>query len=117
MVLLSDIHDMHHTHSNQTISTFQLTHISSYNIITTRLTFISAIAQFLSQIYGMDSVIINQLMYGIRGINGEFTKSGYVKNMETQERWGWHKELLDSFEYTSLVDWLLKKIGEFLVCC
>ena len=55
-------------------------------------------------------------MYGIRGINGEFTKSGYVENMETQERWGWHKELLDSFEYTSLVDWLLKKIGEFLVC-
>ena len=63
----------------------------------------------------MDSVIINQLMYGIRGINAEFTKSGYVKNMETQERWGWHRELLDSFEYTSLGDWLLKKIGEFIL--
>ena len=54
--------------------------------------------------------MINQLMYGIRGIDGVFT-SGHVKNMETTERWGWHKEQLESFEYKSVLDWLLKKIG------
>jgi hypothetical protein len=58
----------------------------------------------------MDSVIINQLMYGIRGIDGVFT-SGHVKNMETTERWGWHKEQLESFENKYVLDWLLKKIG------
>lgn len=58
----------------------------------------------------MDSIIINQLMYGIRGMDNAFT-SGYVKSMETQERWGWHNEQLETFERNSFVDWVLKKIG------
>ena len=52
-----------------------------------RLTFLTGIGEFLSQVYGMDPIIINQLMYGVRGARGEFT-SGHVKSMRTQERWG-----------------------------
>lgn len=58
----------------------------------------------------MDSVIINQLMYGIRGTDGAFT-SGYVKSMETQERWGWNKEQLETFENHTIMHVVLKKIG------
>ena len=74
------------------------------------MTFLTGAGQVLSQIYGMDSVIINQLMYGIRGNDGEFT-NGYVQSMETKERWGWHKEQLEAFEHDSLVAWASKKFG------
>lgn len=77
---------------------------------TIRLTFLTATGQFFSQIYGIDSVIINQLMYGIRGIDESFT-TGYMKNIETSERWSWRKEFLESFEHRSILDWILRKIG------
>ena len=77
---------------------------------TIRLTFLTATGQFLSQIYGMDSVIINQLMYGIRGIDDSYT-TGFMKNIETSERWSWRKEFLESFEHRSILDWILRKIG------
>jgi len=54
--------------------------------------------------------MINQLMYGIRGIDDSFT-TGYMKNIETSERWSWRKEFLESFEHRSILDWLLRKIG------
>jgi len=80
-----------------------------------KLTFLTAIGEFLSQIYGMDSIIINQLMYGIRGTDGASFTSGYVKSVETQERWGWHKEQMETFEDNSFVEWVLKKIGIMLM--
>ena len=80
-----------------------------------RLTFMTAIGEFLSEIYGMDPIIINQLMYGIRGIDGAFT-SGFVKSMETSERWGWHKEQLETFENNSFGEWVAKKFGECHAC-
>ncbi len=80
------------------------------NTISLSLSILNTIGEFLSQIYGMDSIIINQLMYGIRGANGAF-KSGYVKSMETQERWGWPSELLDAFETKSFVHIVKRKLG------
>ena len=79
-------------------------------IIYPSLSVLNTIGEFLSQMYGMDSIIINQLMYGIRGVDGAFT-SGYVKSMETQERWGWHKELLDAFENKSFMHVAETKLG------
>jgi len=75
-----------------------------------KLTFLTAIGEFLSQGFGMDSIIINQLMFGIRGMDGAFS-SGYVKSMETQERWGWHKEQLQIFEHRTFAEKLVGKLG------
>jgi len=75
------------------------------------VSFFTAAGEFLSQIYGMDSVIINQLMYGIRAPDGSL-QGGHMQSMETKERWGWRKDQLDSYEPDlSIIDWLLKKIG------
>ena len=54
---------------------------------------INKIAQFLSQIYGMDAIIINQLMYGIKSTDGSF-RSGHIKNIDTKERWNYSKDIL-----------------------
>lgn len=54
---------------------------------------IDKIAQFLSQIYGMDAIIINQLMYGIKSTDGSF-RSGHIKNIDTKERWNYSKDIL-----------------------
>ena len=77
-----------------------------------KLTFLTAVGEFFSQIYGMDSVIINQLMYGIRGSAGSL-QSGYLLNSATKERWGWTKQQLEAYEGNdSVVDWFFKKLGE-----
>ncbi|KAL3809407.1 hypothetical protein ACHAXA_007007 [Cyclostephanos tholiformis] len=78
------------------------------------LSILNAIGEFLSQVYGMDSIIINQLMYGIRAADGTFT-NGYVKSLQTQERWGWNKEQLEAFEHNSLMDWATRKLGVLLL--
>ena len=81
------------------------------SVSTVRLSFLRAVGEFLAQIYGMDSVIINQLMYGIRGPNGSF-QGGHVQSMKTKERWGWRKEQLESYEFNGFfLEWVLKKIG------
>ena len=52
-------------------------------------------------------------MYGIRGgSDGTTFTSGYVKSMDTQERWGWHKEQLEMFEHGTFWELLLKKLGK-----
>ncbi|KAL7493466.1 hypothetical protein ACHAWT_002462 [Skeletonema menzelii] len=80
-----------------------------------KLTFFNTVGEFFSQIYGMDSVIINQFMYGIRGSSGSL-QSGYLQNMETKERWGWTKQQLESYEGNeSVVDWIFRKIGALLL--
>jgi hypothetical protein len=85
-------------------------------LIYSRLTVLNAFGEFLSQVYGMDSIIINQLMYGIRDTDGSFT-SGYVKSQQTQERWGWNKELLEEFEQNSFMDWTARKLGRRTDAC
>ena len=78
-----------------------------------RLSFLTAIGEFLSQIYGMDSVIINQFMYGIRSPNGSL-QGGHMQSMETKERWGWRKDQLDAYEFNwSFLEWVFRKIGMF----
>ena len=76
-----------------------------------RLTVLTAIGEALSQVYGMDSVIINQLMYGIRGTNGSLS-TGFVQSMHTKERWGWNKEQLEEYEPHSFVYWMARKMGK-----
>lgn len=72
-------------------------------------------AELLSQIYGMDTAIINELMYGIREINGDY-RDGYVKNMESEERWSWRKSFLErsSKKKTHVLPWCGDKIGELI---
>ena len=78
-----------------------------------RLTFITAVGEFLSQIYGMDSIIINQLMFGITGVDGSHL-GGHVQNMETKERWGWRKDQIESYDgKSSIIGWITKKLGAF----
>jgi len=52
------------------------------------------LAQFFSRVYGMNTIIINQLMYGIRGEDNKF-RDGHVQNMETKERWSRSWKLMD----------------------
>lgn len=42
----------------------------------------------------MDAVIINQLMYGIRSVDGSY-RDGFLLNTETEERWSWRKEFME----------------------
>lgn len=51
-------------------------------------------AEILAQVYGMDAVIINQLMYGIRAVDGSY-RDGFLLNTETEERWSWRKEFME----------------------
>jgi len=55
---------------------------------------ITKFAEFMVQIYGFDTVIINQVMYGIRSSEGKF-RNGFIQNMYTRERWTYTKQLLD----------------------
>ena len=75
-----------------------------------RPTLVTGLGEALSQIYGMDTVIINQLMYGIRLRDGQFTQ-GHVQSLATKERWGWQKELLEGYESISVIHWILRKIA------
>uniref|UniRef100_A0A7S4MZ70 Uncharacterized protein n=1 Tax=Odontella aurita TaxID=265563 RepID=A0A7S4MZ70_9STRA len=73
-------------------------------------TFVTKSAEILSQIYGMDSPIINQVMYGIRTVDGKY-RDGYIKNAETLERWNWRASLQTSNDPLGPVDWILRKVG------
>ena len=62
----------------------------------------------------MDSIIINQLMFGIRSSDGS-ALGGHVQNMQTKERWGWRKEQIESFDgKSSIFEWVTDKIGKIL---
>ena len=77
----------------------------------------TAFGEFLSQIYGMDSILINQLMFGVRSADGS-PLGGHVQNMETKERWGWRKEQIESFDGgISVIEWLPNKLGMLEYAC
>jgi hypothetical protein len=77
-------------------------------------------AEVMTQIYGvMDTVIINQMMYGIRDVDGSY-RNGFLQNMRTDERWSWSRgfmELSDSREPTvrATTWWTNKLFGTLFV--
>ena len=63
----------------------------------------------------MDSIIINQLMFGIRSVDGS-PSDGHIQNMKTRERWGWRKDQIELFDQgTSVLKWLPNKLGTFSI--
>lgn len=73
----------------------------------------SKIAQWLSPIYGMDSVMINQFMYGIRTTDGKYRR-GFVQRMDTMERWSWSRRLLEDYDTgfrNNFISWFFRKFG------
>lgn len=72
---------------------------------------INKFAQFLAPIYGMDEVIFNQVMYGIKTVQGNY-RDGYLQNRETKERWAYSKAQLeeDSKVRKEFASWLLNRI-------
>jgi len=73
-------------------------------------------SEIFSQIYGMDSAILSQLMYGIKSSKGDY-RGGHVQSMETKERWSWDRELLEGFEERrgDFWSWFLIKIGDLFL--
>jgi hypothetical protein len=73
-------------------------------------------AQFLSQIYGIDAIIVNQLMYGIKNTDGKYL-NGHLQNVESKARWTYsgsyleaEKEILHNF-----ATWCYNRIGVFVI--
>jgi hypothetical protein len=63
----------------------------------------------------MDSIIINQLMFGIRNVDDSHL-GGHVQNMETKERWGWRADQVENYDgKSSIFVWISKKLGEFVL--
>jgi hypothetical protein len=54
---------------------------------------LTSFAQFLSQFYGMDTILMNQVMYGIKTEDGDF-RNGYLHNLQTNERWAYSRHQL-----------------------
>ncbi len=72
----------------------------------------SKFAKHMAQIYGMDSVIINQFMYSIKTTDGKF-RNGHLQKMETKERWMYSKyQLEESYEVRhNILFWFFNRIG------
>ena len=58
-------------------------------------TFYTKWAQFFSQIFGMDTLLVNQFMYSIKTSEGDY-RDGYVQNVESKERWSYSSTQLKS---------------------
>ena len=54
---------------------------------------ITKCAQFISQVCGMDMVILNQLMHSIKTTNGHF-RNGHVQRIETKDCWPYTQSIL-----------------------
>lgn len=105
-------------------------------------TIVTKMAEFFSQAYGMDTAMINQLMYGIRqlpplkidkdkdnkGQTKQKTKQnaekevdkdpkmsyrdGFVQNLETLERWNWSQDMLELADSRNPLLWFFDKFGK-----
>ena len=73
------------------------------------------IAQPLAQIYGMDPVVVNQFMYGIKSTSGKY-RDGYVYKLPSKERWSYSKKMLDHHQESidNIVFRFYSKIGTLL---
>ena len=57
--------------------------------------------QTLSQIYGFDTVIMNQVLFGIKTPAGDY-RNGVLQKMETKDRWSYSKVLVQLYHGTSI---------------
>lgn len=67
-------------------------------------------AEYLARICGIDTVIINQLMYGVRGMDGGY-RDGVVRNAASDEIWNWSKSQLERYDSANFSDWFARKVG------
>jgi hypothetical protein len=73
---------------------------------------ITSFAQFVSQFYGMDSILMNQVMYGVKTSDGDF-RNGYLHNLQTNERWSYSRlQLRQDFENNNFMYlWLMNRLS------
>lgn len=83
--------------------------LGSYSVI-------SSGAEFLSGIYGMDTIIMNQVMFGIRTSEDDF-RNGYLHNLESNERWSYSRSQMkhDLERNHSILKWLINRCSVLLV--
>ena len=68
------------------------------------------VAEFLAQVFGMDTPIVNQLMYGIRSHDGKY-RNGHLVNLESKEHWTWRRKQMEYHEDKDPFAWLMRKTG------
>ena len=68
------------------------------------------IAEFSAQVFGMDTPMINQLMYGIRSHNGKY-RNGHLVNLESKEHWTWRRKQMEFYEDGDPFAWFMRKTG------
>lgn len=74
------------------------------------LSLVGRIAEFLAQVFGMDTPIINQLMYGIKSHDGKF-RNGHLVNLESKEHWTWRRKQMEFYEDSEPFAWFMRKSG------
>ena len=67
-------------------------------------------AEILGQVFGMDTILINQLMYGIRSNDGKY-RNGHLVNLESKEHWTWRRKQMEFYEDTDPFAWFMRKTG------
>ena len=77
--------------------------------------FVTKWAQFLSQIYGMDALLINQFMFSIKTSEGKY-RNGFVQNFESKERWAYSSTQLDDTD-KSVFTWWFNRVGVLGMSC
>ena len=72
--------------------------------------FVTTVAEFVAQVAGMDAVIVNQLMYGIR-TNEDKYRNGHLVNVANKEHWTWRRKQLELYDDDGIAAWLFRKLG------
>ena len=78
-----------------------------------QLSAIQSFAISLSNFYGYDTAIINQLMYGMKGMS-DFRgfSAGFIQSFRTGEYWSWRPTLMLLGKDLGVVEFLLYKVSE-----
>ena len=81
-------------------------------------TFYTKWAQFFSQIFGMDTLLVNQFMYSIKTSEGDY-RDGYVQNVESKERWSYSSTQLKSADEgkVGFITWCFDRIWVIVISC
>ena len=68
------------------------------------------IGEFLAQVFGMDTPVINQMMYGIRSNDGKY-RNGHLVSVESKEHWTWRRKQMEFYDDGDVFSWLSRKLG------